>query len=182
MLAAPAAADAFDLEQFMQMRSRVVSSSARFVEEKHLAVLAAPLVTRGTLRYEAPDYLAKSYDSRELESYEVRADELRIDAPDGTSRVVALRTQPLVSAFIAAFRATLAGDLDTLEASYDVSLVGDAASWRLTLEPVRGGPGSGLGDYITSVRMTGTQATIRSVEIREPNGDYSVMTLETPGG
>ncbi|MDX1431810.1 MAG: LolA-related protein [Gammaproteobacteria bacterium] len=162
------------LEALMQTLARVEARSARFVERKHVALLREPIVYRGTLSYEAPDYLAKRFDSGEVESYEVRGDRLRIRSPDGTWRDVALETQPLLSAFIDAFRATLAGDRARLEASYRAEVDGSAKDWHLTLVPRL----PALAEHLESVIIEGTGAIIHTVEVREANGDSSVMTLE----
>lgn len=166
------------LEQLMQALSLVETSSARFVERKYLGVLSEPLTYGGVLRYEAPDFLAKTFDSHDMESYEVRADQLRILETNGTHRDIALETQPLIGAFIDAFRATLAGDQTSLEASYHVSFETPGDGWRLALEPKL----PALAEYLEAVIIEGRQATIHTIELRERNGDRSVTTLDTPGG
>ena len=168
------AARALTLERLMQAFARIESTQASFVEHKHVAVLTEPLVYRGTLAYEAPDFLTKTFESGDVQSYEVRGDRLRIFSPDGTYRVVALETQPLVSAFIDAFRATLAGDVARLQRSYHVTLEGNEARWRLTLVPKL----ESLAEHLRAVVIEGSRTTIETVEVRESNGDHSVMRLE----
>ncbi|MGH8702755.1 MAG: outer membrane lipoprotein carrier protein LolA, partial [Burkholderiales bacterium] len=50
----PAAAADWGVEQLMRSLAQVQSSTARFVERKHLAILNAPLESSGTLLYTAP--------------------------------------------------------------------------------------------------------------------------------
>lgn len=173
--AAEKAPDAvWSVEQLMQRFSQVKSSKATFVERKYLRVLNAPLDSSGTLVYTAPGYLEKHTLKPRPESLILEKDTLTFeDKSRNRRRTLRLQEYPVVWAFVESIRATLAGDLKSLNRFYRVNLEGTEADWRLTLDPRE----PGIERMVSEVRIAGSGTSIRSMEITEAEGDRSVMTV-----
>jgi len=170
----PAAAQAqhFGLEQLMAELRQVKSATGRFVEHKDLHMLDKPVEASGTLIYLAPDQMQKITISPRWERLAVRQSTLTIEQ-EGKSRSFSLADRPEIGAFVESIRATLAGDLATLDRFYTVTLTGDAADWHLSLVP----KGQKLQDLVKDIRIGGSGRSIRTVETEEADGDRSVMRI-----
>jgi hypothetical protein len=160
-------------EQLMRSLAAVTAVDATFTEQKELAILQEPLITRGILRYRAPSYLKKQILQPYTESYEVDQDWLVIETPTEGQRHFQLRGYPLLRAFVEAIRATLAGDLQTLERYYQVQFQGQAAGWTLRLEP----GDAEMARYVLAIVIHGQENRLLSIETLEANSDRSLMTI-----
>jgi len=69
------------------------------------------------------------------------------------------------------------GDLAALDRFYRVTLEGNDQDWRLGLTPKQ----PRMNAVISLIQIDGSAGTIRTIEIRETQGDRSVMTV-TEGG
>jgi hypothetical protein len=143
-----------------------------FTEIHELAVLKSPLRSSGELVYVAPDRLEKH-------TLEPKAETLVLDhgvlkAERGHRKYsIALADAPQVLPFVESVRATLAGDTAALERYFAVSFEGDAAHWRMTLTP----RDATLARTVSAIHMQGERAAILSVEIRERDGDRSLLSI-----
>ena len=160
------------VNQLMSELGRVQHAKARFVERKYLKVLKTPLETTGTLEYDAPDRLVKRTLEPKPETMTVAGDRLVIESP-ARSRTLRLGEYPVLGAFVESLRATLNGDLAALERFYRVTLEGGPQRWQLTLTP-RDPKMSAL---IESILIAGGGGRVGRVEVRETQGDRSVMTV-----
>ena len=165
---------AFSLEQLMQRLAQIKSARATFVERKHLRVLNAPLEQTGTLIYTAPGYLEKQTLTPKAESLILDKETLTFeDKTTKRRRTLRLQQYPAVWAFVESIRSTLAGDLQSLNRFYRVTLHGGDSDWRLTLDP----RDADIQRMVTQIRVAGSRTSIRSIEIVEAEGDRSVMTI-----
>jgi hypothetical protein len=100
---------------------------ASFIEIKTSALLNAPLESRGTLVFRAPDVLEKITTSPQRERVRIEGGTLTLEgAPvrgQAQRRVLALADVPLLAPLAESLRATLAGDLAALQRHYEVALV-----------------------------------------------------------
>lgn len=180
-LAAPAAAQqpktppsSWGLPQLMASLRQVKTASGRFVERKTLHVLNEPLTTSGTLLYVAPDQVQKITASPQRERLALSGDSLTIEGgPDGRRRTMSLSSYPEVAALVQGIRATLAGDLTTLERFYTVKLDGNPASWQLLLQPRE----ARLQKVVQWIRIGGSADRIRTVDTEQGDGDHSEMSI-----
>ena len=161
-----------ELAQLMQELREVKAARGRFVERKYLAILSTPLESSGTLVYTAPGRLEKHMLSPRKESLILDGDTLLIERRDGQRRF-ALQEHPVVWAFAESIRSTLAGDLDTLNRFYQVTLEGDAGRWRLRLKPTE----PHMRNIAAEIVLSGSGAWVSAIEIQEAGGDRSVMTI-----
>lgn len=147
---------------------------ARFTERRFIAVLQQPVMSSGTLKFERPHRLEKRTQNPDKEHLLISDGVLVIERPeDNTRRVLMLEQQPALAAFIEGIRATLLGDLETLEKFYALELRGNRNAWRLDLQPRP----LKLQKFISSIRIEGADAQVTSIETRQANGDISVMTI-----
>lgn len=167
-----AQAQPFGVEQLMAELRQVKSATGRFVERKELHMLDKPVEASGTLIYLAPDQMQKITISPSWERLAVRQSTLTIEQ-DGKSRSFSLAERPEIGAFVESIRATLAGDLATLERFYTVTLSGDVEDWHLSLLPKE----RKLQELVKDIRISGSGRSIRTVETEEADGDRSVMRI-----
>ncbi|HWM43118.1 MAG TPA: LolA-related protein [Burkholderiales bacterium] len=170
----PVQAQSWDLPSLMQAMAQVPSSSARFVETRHIALLTQPIELKGSLSYERPHRLAKHVLSPVEELLSVDGDALTVlNKTSGEQRVVSLRDQPAAGALVASVRATLAGDLAQLERHYKVELSGTRAAWSLRLVP----RDARVKAFVETITLAGSGARLERIESLEASGDRSRMTI-----
>jgi hypothetical protein len=90
--------------------------------------------------------------------------------------VLDLQRYPQIQPFIESIRATLAGDRNALERIFHVDFAGTVQHWSLTLVPLDGR----LTRNVKQVQIDGSRDQLLRVEIRQADGDRSLMTLRTP--
>ena len=171
-LAAPAAAP-WTLERLMQGLAQTRSARASFVEKKTVAVLERPLVSSGELSFTAPDKLEKRTLRPKPELLRLQGETLTLERA-GRSTVLDLRSYPEAAAFVESIRGTLAGDRRALEALYRLQLEGVESSWVLTLTPAD----PAMRALVERIRIAGRGAELSVIEIRQANGDGSLMSVQ----
>jgi hypothetical protein len=172
--AAEPGAAGWGVEQLMRELSQVKRASGTFVERKDLAILTTPLESSGTLSYTAPGRLEKHTLKPRAESLLLDEKSLVIeDKAKNRRRTLTLEEHPVIWAFVESIRATLAGDLKSLNRFYRVKLQGTEDRWHLTLEPRE----SGMAAMVDSIVISGSRNLVTVVEVHEARGDRSVMTI-----
>lgn len=162
----------WDLGQLMHSLAQVKSTRGEFVERKHLSILNAPLEFSGTIVYTAPSHLEKRTLLPKPESMVLDQDRLTLERKN-QRRSLVLQDYPVIWALVEGIRSTLAGDLQTLNRFYRVSLEGSANQWRLLLIPSE----TQMQGVVSEIRIDGSKNRIASIEILETGGDRSVMTI-----
>ncbi len=160
---------------------------ARFEEEKHLQLLAAPLHSSGALYFlrldprdagegrTAGGYLTRVVEKPEPSTVRISPRELRVQNRDGTE-VIDLERSDKVRTFVSSLVQVFAGDEAALTKAWSVEFVTDPKSdktWTLTLSP-RAAP---LDKTVKSLRLVGEGRAIVRVEMLEPNGDRTVTRI-----
>jgi len=167
----------WDLQSLMQELARRSSGQAHFSETKYLAVLDKPIVQNGTLAF-APGRLEKFTRQPHRERMTVVGDTLTIETgPEGKARQLRLQRFPVVWAFIEGMRATLTGDLDTLERFYEIELHGSPGDWEMVMVPRQR-------EMVAAVRLIsirGERNRIAIIEVVQSGGDRSVMRITESG-
>jgi len=167
-----ATADLHDLDQVMGMLAMRQHGRVEFIEQHFLSVLSRPLESSGELRYDAPDRLEKRTLKPHAETLVLKGEELTVERA-GRRHVMDLHAYPQVVPFIESIRATLAGDRKALERLFRLDFAGNVSRWTLTLQPLE----SKVKQSVSQVRIDGAQDQLLKVEIRQPDGDRSLMTL-----
>ena len=170
---APAApADSHDLDQVMGLLAMRQHGRVEFIEQQFLAVLSRPIESSGELRYDAPDRLEKRTLKPRAETLVLTGDVLTVERAR-RRRVMDLHAYPQMQPFVESIRATLAGDRGALERLFRLEFAGSVSRWTLTLVPLE----SKVKQSVSQVRIDGAQDQLLKVEIRQPDGDRSLMTL-----
>jgi hypothetical protein len=175
MLSLPAAAqeEPWDFARLMGELAQVQTSRARYSEVKRVALLQKPLQLSGTLLYERPARIEKRQTLPVEEVIRVDGGWLTVER-EGKTRRIALQNASLVAALVESLRATLAGDGAELERLYSVRVQGTRQRWTLALAPRE----SEVAGVVKSIRIAGSGSRIVRLEILEPGGDGSVMTIQ----
>jgi Outer membrane lipoprotein carrier protein LolA-like len=167
-----APADMRDLDQVMGMLAMRHHGRVEFIEQQFLKVLSHPIESSGELRYDAPDRLEKRTLKPHAETLVLTGGVLSVERANNR-RVMDLHTYPQVLPFVESIRATLAGDRKALERLFRLDFTGSVSRWTLTLVPLE----SKVKQSVSQVRIDGAGDQLLKVEIRQPDGDRSLMTL-----
>ncbi|WP_175977098.1 outer membrane lipoprotein carrier protein LolA [Burkholderia sp. BCC1047] len=177
VLAMPAhaadAGSAWTLDRLMSTLAQHKSGRATFTETKTLSIAAQPIESSGELMFVAPDHLEKHTLSPKPEHLVVDGDMLTVER-NNRKYTLALARYPELGAFIDSIRATLAGNRFALEQVYKVALSGRGDDWTLTLTPLD----SRMLKVVSTITLDGTRDVLRSVAIRQADGDRSMMRLQ----
>jgi hypothetical protein len=166
-----------DLDEVMHLLEARRHGEASFVERQFVSPLKHPLESSGTLIYDAPGRLEKKTLEPHPESLVLEGDVLTLRRGH-RRQVFELKAYPQVVPFVEGIRATLAGDRNALERVFHVEFAGNVGRWTLTLVPRYGEPSK----TVAAVRIDGSRAELSTVEIRQPDGDRSLMTLRPNQG
>jgi Outer membrane lipoprotein carrier protein LolA-like len=164
-----------DLDAVMGLLAMRRHGRVEFVEQQFLAILDHPVESSGELRYDAPDRLEKRTLLPHPEDLVLAGGVLTMER-GGRSRVLDLQRYPQIQPFVESIRATLAGDRSALERIFHVDFAGDVQRWSLTLVPLDGR----LARNVKQVQIDGSRDQLLRVEIRQADGDRSLMTLRAP--
>lgn len=157
----------------MQRLSAVKASTVRFTEIRRLASLTKPIELSGRLSYVRGGRIEKEVEAPYRERTTIDGDEMTVDPARGEPRRYALDGSPAARAFVEGLRATLGGDLATLERYYRVSFSGGVDDWTLELAP----RDEDAARHVESIAFRGSGANITLIRVDEAGGNSSVMTL-----
>jgi hypothetical protein len=161
-----------DLDEVMGLLAMRQHGRVEFIEQQFLSVLKRPIESSGELRYDAPDRLEKRTLKPRTETLVLSAGILTVERAH-SRRVTDLHAYPQVLPFVESIRATLAGDRGALERVFHLDFAGSLERWSLVLVPLD----SKVKQAVTQVRIDGMRDQLQRVEIRQPDGDRSLMTL-----
>jgi hypothetical protein len=162
----------WDFARLMAELAQVQTSRARYSEVRRVAVLQKPLQLSGTLLYTRPARIEKHQTLPFKEVTKVDGDRLTLER-EGKTREVRLQNAPLIAALVESLRATLAGDGTELERLYSVRVEGTRQRWTLALTPRE----IEIAGVVKSIAIAGSGSRVARIEILEPGGDGSVMSI-----
>ena len=161
-----------DLDAVLQLLAQRQHGHVQFVEQHFLAMLDRPVESSGEMRYDAPGRLEKRTLMPRAETLLLDNGVITVDK-GRVHRVMDLSSVPQMQPFIESIRATLAGDRVALERLFTLSFDGSVAKWTLTLFP----KDSKVKHSVQQVRIEGARDQLSRVEIRQADGDRSLLTL-----
>ena len=161
---------AFD--QLLKLLAERRHDHVNFTEVQQLAILDRPLHSAGELLYDAPDRLEKRTLEPRRENLVLEHGVLSIER-DHHHRSVSLRDFPQVVPFVESLRATLAGDREALARYFTVQFSGTLERWTLELTPTD----IALKRSVQHILITGETDRVRTVQIRQNDGDTSTLTI-----
>lgn len=153
----------------------VTTLRAAYTDSKEIALLDAPLVSRGRIFYQRPDRLHMATESPSRQAVTLVGNRVKVVQQDlGRQESMDLGTSDVAKAVVSNILLVLGGRIDTLSDLYRCTAAPDADDWRLELVPLR--------EPMTKVvrrmqvRVAG-DGTLREVRVEEPDGDASTMTF-----
>jgi hypothetical protein len=171
--APPAPSAEWTVAELMKGLAARGPESVRFVEKKTLAILDQPVVSSGELRYIPPDRLEKRTLAPKPELLVLSGGTLTLER-DKRKLTLQLRDYPQIAAVVDSLRGMLAGDRTALEKTYRLEAHGTRERWTLVMLP----SDTKLAELVLRIDVTGSRDQVRSIEIRQADGDRSVMTIE----
>ena len=161
-----------DLDQVMHLLAARRHGEVSFIEQHFLSLLNRPVESSGELIYDAPNRLEKRTLEPRPESLVLVDDVLTIQRGHGT-HVLDLKSYPQVAPLIDSIRATLAGDRRALERAFRLDFSGIAARWTLVLVP----RDAAVAKTVAQIQIDGSRDNLFRVEIKQIDGDRSLLTL-----
>ena len=175
LLAGSAArADSGALDDVLHSLAARRHGEVSFIEQHFLSMLKRPVESSGELIYDAPDHLEKRTAEPHPESLVLQGHVLTVQRGHST-HVLDLKSYPQVLPLIESIRATLAGDRTALEQRFKLEFGGDQARWMLVLTPLD----AQAAKAVSRVQIDGARDNLLRVEIQQPDGDRSLMTLRS---
>lgn len=178
MLCAPVAVarpvQALELEALLGGAAQSERREVAFEETKTIAGMTKPLISRGQLIYEPGGRLIKRIETPRRETAILDEDRLTIlDADDDEVATIDLWMQRDLQLVFIGLQAVFSGDAAALRSAFDIEIGGDAGKWRMQLTPK---PDEGE-LRLDQVVVSGKARQIASFEVRERDGDTSVIRL-----
>ena len=164
-----------DLDAVMGLLAMRQHGRVEFVEQQFLAILDHPVESSGELRYDAPDHLEKRTLLPRPETLVLAGGVLTVER-GGRRHELDMHRYPQIQPFVESIRATLAGDRSALERVFHVEFAGSVERWDLILVPLD----RQMAKIITQVQIDGSRDQLLKIEIRQADGDRSLMTLRAP--
>jgi outer membrane lipoprotein-sorting protein len=173
---APADADrpVTDVGVLLDSFARMPGLEARFVEEKHIALLARPLESKGRLYFARPGMLLRRVEEPTASEIVITPSQLKMKDGNG-EQSIDLRARADLRPFVESLVWLLAGNREALSSVYGFAFepAGAGKTWRLRLTP-KAGPISKLIQYI---QVVGTGLAVARVEVRELSGDETITRI-----
>jgi hypothetical protein len=166
------------LQELLARFAAMSGLSAKFREEKRMALLAAPLVNEGVLYFAPKGRLARHITAPAPATVLIDEGSLRY-ADAGGSETMSLDQNPVLRLFVESFVKIFAGDRAALERMYTLSLTelparaDGVARWSLTLKP-RVAP---MTQIIVRIEITGHDVTLETMRVIEIGGDETATTF-----
>jgi hypothetical protein len=167
-----------ELEPLLEQFAAMTGFSARFREEKHLAMLQEPLVSRGVVYFVPPGRLVRHVEEPLASTFLVHGGEIAYGNAD-ESHSLDLAASPVLRSLVDGIRLVLAGDVDALRESFRVEFETDSEastsdagtrSWRIRLEPLRAPERDG----IAWISFSGRGRIPSELRVVERGGDHTV--------
>jgi outer membrane lipoprotein-sorting protein len=167
-------APAVDATQLLRAFSQMPGLEARFVEEKHISMLALPLESAGVLYFARPGLLLRRVEKPRSSEVLITPTRLQLVDAEG-KKTIDLGTRPDLRPFVQSLVWILTGDEKALSRTYQITFVPsrEGSPWTLTLVP-RTEP---LSHMIAHIRILGQGARVSEVEVQEKSGDRTVTRI-----
>jgi len=160
------------LDALLDRFGEMPGMSARFREEKRIALLSVPVRSEGVLYFTPPGKLMRKVTSP-TPSYALLDGGRLTFSSQGERQVVELGESPVLAGFVEIFRYVLAGDRAALERTYRVDYDTDGAEWTLTLKPRN----EALGRFLDRMVLKGEGFAVQTMTMVEVSGDTTLTEL-----
>jgi len=145
----------------------------KFSEAHHVALLARPLRSTGTIYFDRDKGIARTTRTPRLEQVVVTTSSLRIRKDQHTEEIPLDKTRDL-KAFALIFPTLLRGDRGEIERAFEIGLYGnDRGWWALTFTP----RAESLRGVVRRVVVFGHKAELAALQVAEASGDTTDTEL-----
>ena len=163
-----------ELADVLERMATSAGVEARFEERKELALLAAPLESRGVIYFSPPDRFARFTLAPGFTALVVDGEAVQLrEGRDGD--LVDLSGNPVARVFVDNIVVLWSGDREQLERHYTAEFRGTLADWELRLAPRR----EPLSRVIDAITLHGDADDVREMRIIEKDGDRTITRFET---
>ena len=151
-------------------------AEVHFTELRESRWLAAPVESSGTLRSSA-SMLERQVELPRRETWRILDDRMQLSAA-GSDQVleIALDNAPAVAALALMLRSVMAGNLESLNADFQLALSGDERDWTLQLTPRR----PDVARQLRQISVIGAGRRLSAIVIVESQGDRTTTRLHYP--
>lgn len=165
----PGLAWAFDLDQLRAQLTATTVVRGHFIQEKHLRALPQPLVSRGDFVLATGKGMLWRLRSPLQQALRITPAGIARQLPDGSWQAAPNGNNRETRLFLA----LLGGDVQGLSENFDIKLEGGASDWRMHMTP----SSIILRQIFTDIDIRGG-ALVQSIELRETQGDRSVLRMQ----
>lgn len=159
----------------VQAFAEVSTLRAAFTDSKDIAILDAPLVSKGRVYYQRPDRLHLATEAPSRQSVTLVGTRVRVVQEDlGREQAMDLGVSDVAKAVVANILLVLGGRIDALSELYRCTAEPDRDAWRMTLVPLREPMTKVVRRMVVLLARDGT---LREVRVEEPDGDASTMSF-----
>ena len=171
--ATPAAQEAA-LDALLARFAAMKGLSAKFREEKTMALLAAPLINEGEIHFAAPGRLVRHTRAPVRSTVLIDGERLTFGDARGVE-AISFAQNPVVGLFVASFVKIFAGDKAALKAMYKMSFEPGptADAWSLRLRPQV----APMDKIVDRIEVAGEGTVIQSMKVVEVGGDETLTTF-----
>lgn len=147
----------------------------RFVQHKHLAELNQPLVSRGRYVVDRDRGLLWQVEKPVKSTLVITPKALTERSQGQQTAHISAEQQPALGAVASILLAVFQGNTDQLSQYFDIQRPkADAKNATLVLTPKT----DAVKQFITRLKLSGDDKTVRQIRIDQPGGDYSVIDLQ----
>ena len=161
------------LDMFLGRFAAMSGLSAKFREEKQMALLAAPLINEGVIYFAPPGRLARHTTSPLASSVIIDGSRLTFGDARGVE-AIGFDQNPVLGLFVSSFVKIFAGDRDALAQMYSMELRGSPeGAWSLKLRPRL----SPMDKVIEGIELRGEGLVVATMVVHEIGGDTTTTTF-----
>lgn len=169
-------AQPLSVDRLQRLLQDLPRGEVRFTEVRESRWLAAPVASSGTLRSSA-GVLERNVEMPRRETWRILADRMQLSTP-GSDKVIEipLDQAPAVAALAHTLRSLMAGNLEGLDAEFQLALSGDERDWTLQLTPRR----PDVARQLAQISVHGRGRRLSSIVVIESQGDRTTTRLHYP--
>ena len=161
----------------MENLASVREVESTFVEHRTSSFLMNEVRLSGKLYYRAPDFIRKTVETPYEQITTIAGDTVSIEKVnargESTKRSYSLGSHDSLKSAVESVRATLSGNYDFLNKSFEVEVTGNRESWSVLLLPRDGA----MRDQVERILIMGVDGKISSIDTINADGDESQLRL-----
>jgi hypothetical protein len=172
----------WNAQTLMENLASVREAEFTFTEQRTSTFLMDEIRLSGRLHYRAPDFIRKTVISPFEQVTTIEGDSISIEKTtargESTTRHYSLNGSEALHSTVEGIRATLSGNYEYLQESFDVELSGDSGNWSVMLVP----RDEDIRKLIEKICITGMEGRISAIDTINADGDESRLQLSYQKG